>query len=433
MLYVTNLCNILKILSWSAIKNVVLVKKELLFILAILAVVAVSACVSSTNTQLDNGLVVNQFSADPSSVDAEDTVSFLLDVENVGGTTASCVVSELFGIDGWRTIEGLPLSSYGFVGGRGLTFSYIDGSFNMCYSDINTGAASNLACFTYVKDQGVSFASFVTGAFRGFAGQFCNSFVSADQRLRLVQFAQQLDPPLPERNKPGQPMIRTWLLRPPLLPEGVTSDYTILARTSFFYESNAHLNLEAWSRQEEKTRLDQGRPVTLPVVVDNSEGPIQIIVASARNPIVVNPQSYSGPLQFENVRFDFVNVGNGFPLSTSGVELPGYSPTTERGFIFATISVSGPGVFFSDCLGQSGNEIFITGDVVSNLVRLRGSTQSVPIACEIAIDRSQFATTPVASISFDINLFYRYYVDAETLVHVRGVEGLPGSAVVRYG
>lgn len=419
-----------QVCGYSKLKNVVLVKKELLFILAIFAVVAVSACVSGTQRSLNDGLVVNQFSGDPSSSDAEDVISFLLDVENIGGTTARCVASELFGIDGWRTIEGLPLSSYRFVGGRGLTFSYIDGSFNMCYSDINTGAASNLACFSYVKNSGVTLVNFVANTFSTFSAQFCNSYLLADPRLRLVQFTPELTPPTPERNKPGQSFIRTWNLRPPILPEGVTSDYKILARTSFFYTTNAHFNLDAWSRQEERTRLDRGEQVTLPVVVDNSEGPIQVLVSSARNPVVINPQSFSGPIHFENVRFEFVNVGEGFPLSTSGVELPGLSPSTERGFIFATISVNGPGVFFSDCLGQTGTEILITGDVVSNLVRLRGSTQSVPVACEVAIDRSQFATKPVASISFDVNLFYRYFVDAETLVHVRGVEGLSGPGII---
>jgi hypothetical protein len=397
------------------------------------AIIAVSACVSSPQQSLNNGLIVNQFTADPSSADAEDTVNFLLDVENVGGTTASCVVSELFGVDGWYdcSLGGcVPLTSYRFIGGRGLTFSYIDGSFSMCYSDINVGAASNLACFSYVKDAGVSFGTFVSGAFNGFANQFCNSYASADSQLLLTRFTPELTPPVPERNKPGQPFIRTWSLRPPMLPEGVTTDYKILARTSFFYSTNAHMNLDAWSKQEEKYRLDKGFPVTLPVVVDNSEGPIQVMVTSARNPIVVNPQSFSGPIQFENIRFDFVNVGNGFPLSTSGVEMPGMSPTVERGFIFATISVNGPGVFFSDCLDQTGTEIFLTGERVANLVRLRGSTQSVPVACEIAIDRAQFATRPVASISFDVNLFYRYFVDAETVVHVRGIEGLPGTAFV---
>ncbi len=403
-----------------------LVKKDILFLSAMAALVFVSACVSQTS-QLNNGIIVNQFSGDPSSVDAEDTVNFLLDTENVGGTTARCVVSELFGVDGWRGSDGLPLTSYKFIGGRGLTFSYIQGSFNICYSDINTGAASGLACFSYVKGGGVSLSGFVNNAFGSFANQFCNSYQSLDPQLRLIQFTPELTPPVPERNKPGQSFIRTWNLKPPILPEGVTSDYKILARTSFFYTTNAHMNLDAWSRQEEKTRLDKGLSVTLPVVVDNSEGPIQVFVTSARNPVVVNPQSYSGPLQFENIRFEFANVGQGFPLSTSGVELPGGLPATDRGFIFATISVNGPGVFFSDCLGQSGvTEVLLTGDVVANLVRLRGSTQSVPIACEIAIDRTQFATKPIASISFDVNLFYRYFVDSETLVHVRGVEGLSG-------
>lgn len=405
------------------------VKKEIFPFLFLAAIIAVSACISQPTQQLNNGLIVNQFSADPSSVDAEDRVSFLLDVENVGGTTARCVTSELFGVDGWSDEAGIPLTSYRFIGGRGLTFTYINGAFNICYSDIDTGASDKLACFSYVKGAGISLSAFVSNAFGGFSNQFCSSF--ADPSIRLLKFAPELLPPVPERNKPGQSFIKTWTLTPPILPEGITSDYKILARTSFFYKSNAHMNLEAWSRQEERTRLDKGLPVTLPVVVDNSEGPIQIFVTSARNPIVVNPQSFSGPLQLENIRFEFVNVGDGYPLSTSGVELPGGLPSTDRGFIFAVISLSGPpGVIFSDCLGQYGTEILVTGDVVYNLVRLRGSTQSVPVACEIAIDRAQFATKPVVSISFDISLFYRYYVDKETIVHVRGIEGLSGRTLL---
>ena len=43
-----------------------------------------------------------------------------------------------------------------------------------------------------------------------------------------------------------------WLLKPPLLPEGIRNNYPVIARTSYFYTSNAIVNIEAMNKDEEE-------------------------------------------------------------------------------------------------------------------------------------------------------------------------------------
>jgi len=407
-------------------------KAKLILLLA--AVILISGCIGSgVKTDPNNGLIVNEFSADPINAEADDLVSFFADVENVGGTTATCVTSELFGVDSWYDEFGQPISLLQpFIPTRGLSFNWFDGIFNACYTDVKLG---RICIGGDTKNGDYSLSGFIRNTFLGFSNQFCGSLATTDPRYQLVKFRPELASPVPSQGRPGQSFTAEWRLRPPVLPEGTQITYPVTARTSYFYSTNAVMNIQAYSKSEFKRRTDLGQPTASPLIVQNSFGsPIQIIATRGPSPIVVNPYSLEGPIQYETYRFEFANVGNGFPLpfNIQNVESSGFaSPDIQGGFIFATLKVDGPGAFFSDCLGQSGTEVFIGGNVIQDLVKLRAD-QRVPIGCTIAIDRILWQDKPLGTISFTFNLWYRYYIDKTVNVNVKGVEGLSGKQIVGF-
>ena len=155
--------------------------------------------------------------------------------------------------------------------------------------------------------------------------------------------------------------------------------------------------------------------MTLPVEIVNSHAsPIQVVTTRGINPIVVNQRSPN--YELANYVFEFQNVGNGWPLPfESDVSVP-------NGFIFATVELNGPGASFYECLGaSSGTEVFVYGDIIQNLVKLRADRRA-PFGCTIAIDRASWADTPTGTISLTFNLWYRYYTDAQIGVDVLGMQ-----------
>ncbi|MBI2971278.1 MAG: hypothetical protein HYY37_02565 [Candidatus Aenigmarchaeota archaeon] len=75
------------------------------FALAIVVLVVVAGCTGPRETKVDlnNGIIINAFSAFPPQARSGNTVLFDIDVENVGGTVAGNVEIELIGIqDRWR-------------------------------------------------------------------------------------------------------------------------------------------------------------------------------------------------------------------------------------------------------------------------------------------------------------------------------------------
>ena len=99
----------------------------------------------------------------------------------------------------------------------------------------------------------------------------------------------------------------------------------------------------------------------------------------------------------------------------------GVGPDTESGFVFAIATINGPGAFFSNCLGQTGDEIFIPSDIAENLLKIR-SDKRAPFGCQIGIDRSRWIDNPVGTVSITFQVFYRYYMDEEVTVRIVGPE-----------
>ncbi len=394
------------------------------------ALIFVSGCLGTANVRTDrnNGLTVNQFSVEPAIAEANDNVRLFLDAENVGGTTATCVTSELFGVDGWfDALTGAPLSTpvTTILPQKGVLFNIFSGGLDFCYFDRTQGQV----CASYRQGQGLSLSAFIGNSFVAFTNQFCNAATLGVNQInpsaRLLRFQPSLSPPLPERNKAGQSWIAEWILKPPVLPEGVRSDYTVTARTSYFYTSNAQVNIRAFNKDEFKRRQINNDPsiAPAPLTIENVFGaPIQLVSTRGDNPMIINQDPALGPVEFFSYTFELQNVGQGFPLPTTDNDVPGsIGPAGEGGFVFAVASINGPGAFFNNCLGQTGQEIFIPSSVVQNLVKIR-SDKRAPFGCQIGIDRSRWIGTPVGTVSITFQIFYRYYIDREVVVRVIGPE-----------
>lgn len=416
-----------------------------LHLIAILGIVFLAGCVSNTAKSPDNGVAINEFSVDPQTAEFGDTVRFFLDGENVGGTTAECVTTELFGLEGgWLNLDGSPFRPYfgaqtigvggaviGFRG-FGIDIRRTDGVWggSIFYEDQKITGGRTIAVDFVWEDKsnfdvsvGGSFFNFATGvdnSFRRFVTEYCN-YVD-DAYSGEIKFEPVLSPPLAERNKPGQSFTHDWIVKPPLIPEGLKVDYPVTARTSFFYTSNAQVNIQAFSKAEYKRRQDIGEQTQFPLeVVNTYAAPIQIGISRGASPMVVNTDtSLSGPEEAFNYLVEIRNAGQGYPLPFGNIEsTTGLGPDVESGFMIATMSITGPGARFEDCLGQSGQEIIIGPDVVQNLVKLR-SDNTAPFGCKIMVNKDAWQTTPVGTISVTFNIFYRYYVDKHTTVTLIG-------------
>ncbi|MBI2579488.1 MAG: hypothetical protein HYW27_01150 [Candidatus Aenigmarchaeota archaeon] len=409
------------------------------YILLILALLFAAGCVSQAKNP-NNGIVINEFTADPKVAEYGDTVRFFLDGENIGGTTADCVTTELFGLEGgWTDIAGVPFSTpfglSGVAGQSGVSLGFQIFGFNIHringqwggsfgYGELNPDGsrAVNVAFeggdFS-VSASGYSITPAIQNSFGQFVSQSC-AYISTlnTQRIKVEPF---LSPPLPERNKPGQSFTADWTLKPPLLPEGLKVDYPVTARTSFFYTSNAQVNIPAYSKAEYKRRHDIGEITDTPLsIVNTHAAPIQVSISRGASPMVISTDMTFTPVETFNYLIELQNVGQGYPLPFSNIQSTAGAgdPGVESGFVIATMQINGPGARFSDCLDQSGTEVFIT-PYVADLVKLR-SDGKAPFGCKVVVDKAAWQTTPVGTVSITFEIFYRYYVDKHTTVSVIG-------------
>ena len=362
--------------------------------------------------QRTDGIVINSFSGEPLNAEAGDNVRFFLDFENVGGTTARCGITELYGLESWYTLDSTRLSGARPWRDKSFSFSFSNNNLNLCYYDFSKGFN---ACGSYRKDESVSLSVFVSGAWNSFLTDYCNSYQSISA-FPDAKFFSQLSPILPQRNRPGQSQTYDWFFKPPILPEGLKVDYDVTARVSYAYTSNAHINIKVFNKEEYRRRQNLGEQLDYPIDIVNSyNAPIQVNVRQGSSPIIVSTPSdfITDPIQRENYVLEFVNLGSGFPL-------PLESP--DSGFVIAVVEANGPGVYFEDCLGQRGGTELLDHDIVRNLVKIRGATNSAPFSCTIAIDRAAWANVPTGTISLTFRALHRYYTDAETKVTVLGVE-----------
>lgn len=382
------------------------IKSPIIVSVLILSIIFISGCTGSVKVDENNGIVINEFSADPLTAEPDDMVNFFLDIENVGGTTAQCITAELFGTESWYDATGQPLSN-GMWANRGLNFNYINGNVQFSYWDANSGSINLM----YDRDYGTSFSSYMYNSWNNFADGFCNANNMMYNGYDMIKYWPEMSPPYVDRNRPGQSFTTMWSLIPPNLPEGVRTSYPITARVSYLYTTTAQVNVFAYNKAESKRMIDLGQ-TPLEYTIDNSQAsPIKISLERATSPIIVNDNQPG--MEFANYLITLQNVGNGWPLQDTD---------RSNGFMFAVLELNGPGAFFYDCLGyNSGTEALMYGDYIQNLVKLR-SDRTAKFGCTIGLDRSQWIDNPMGTISLTFRIFYRYYTDAQTSVTVLGQE-----------
>ncbi len=79
--------------------------KALLPLVLIACVIMVSGCTGGEekNTYANDGIVITEFSVDPVRINDDETSTFYLEFENIGGTTATAITANLYGLEGWGT------------------------------------------------------------------------------------------------------------------------------------------------------------------------------------------------------------------------------------------------------------------------------------------------------------------------------------------
>ncbi len=382
--------------------------KKVYLLLATLIIA--SGCVGTSVKNPNDAIVINEFSADPGTVEPGDLVYFFLDIENVGGTTARCVTADIYGVESWYNSAGQPLAYSRPWRTNGVGFSYSNNRLAFSYWDPTKGFLN----VGYDRQAGLSLGAYVSNSWGLFMNNFCGA-AGGWSRFEDVKYFDSIKPAVPSQNKPGQSFTTQWILQPPVLPEGVHTTYPVTARVSYMYTTSAQINLQGYNRAEAQRREALGEPLSFPVTVETSyASPIQIVVTRGINPIIVNQRLPN--YELVNYLIEFQNIGNGWPLPFES------DASVPNGFIFATVELNGPGVLFYDCLGaHSGTEVFVSGNYIENLVKLR-SDRRAPFGCTIAIDRASWADTPIGTISLTFNLYYMYYTDAQTNVGVLGLQ-----------
>ncbi len=225
-----------------------------------------------------------------------------------------------------------------------------------------------------------------------------------------------LKPPRPDRNIPGQIRATQWEIMTPDIPQGLSINHPIEARVSYDYNTSGHLMVKLVSEDEFRRKQVLGETIDTPFEIVNSAGPLHMSIPERyKTPIIIDTQS-GDSVETYPFRIQIDNVGDGYPITPEDDgRIRG-----AGGRLQGTIDLYGPGVQFDECLGISGGT-HIDLDDANILVRLREIGQgSVPIACNIKIDKSIWGTRPVDSLQLIFNIRYRYYVDEVANVLVIG-------------
>ena len=291
---------------------------------------------------------------------------------------------------------------------------------------INSFSASPLQAYTgeqvlfdlEIENIGGTTAKNVQADLFGVEGQWRDSLGNIIDSTLTKWGSIVLKPPVPSRNIPGDFRITQWELTTPDIPQGITANLPIEARVTYDYNTSGHLGVKLISQDEFRRQQLIGEQSSGPAfVIVNSNGPLKLSIPERyQTPIIVDTESTA---QFETYpfRIQIDNVGDGFPITPEDDgRIRGIG-----GRLQGTIDIFGPGVEFEDCLGiRSGTHIDL--DDADILVRLRQIGQgSLPVACNIKIDKNVWQGRPEDTLQFIFNIRYRYYVSESVNVQVVGL------------
>lgn len=220
-----------------------------------------------------------------------------------------------------------------------------------------------------------------------------------------------LRPPDVSRNIPGQKKPYQKQLIAPNPGQGITHTYTVTGRVTYDYNTSGLIDMPALTEDTITQMQTRGEPIPNTVSVQNSAGPIQMVLETDA-PIRVDSSDEGEDEQVWPMRIILTNVGDGFPVTEDDDEIRG------GGKLSGTIALQGPGVEFDNCLGETGGT-FIDIDSAEIALRIRRDNRAV-IACSVNIDKSEWENRPLDSIKIVFNLFYTYYVQQPVNIVVTG-------------
>lgn len=290
---------------------------------------------------------------------------------------------------------------------------------------INSFTASPASAYTgervlfdlEIENIGGTTAKNVQADLFGVEGQWRDSLGNAVDSTLTKWGSIVLKPPVPSRNIPGDFRITQWELTTPNIPQGITANLQIEARVTYDYNTSGHLGVKLVSQDEFRRKQLLGEQVKNAFEIVNSNGPLKLSIPERyQTPIIVDTESAA---QFETYPFrvQIDNVGDGFPITPEDDgRIRGIG-----GRLQGTIDLFGPGVQFDDCLGiRSGTHIDL--DNADILVRLRQIGRgSLPIACNVKIDKNVWRGRADDTLQFIFNIRYRYYVAQVANVQVIGL------------
>jgi hypothetical protein len=198
---------------------------------------------------------------------------------------------------------------------------------------------------------------------------------------------------------------------------------------TYIYKTTGQVKIPVVTRAEWKRRQDIGEGTDLAIQVDNTEAPLKIAVSRGSAPIIVNtdPNAIAlNPQERATFVIELQNLGDGWPTPAEFID------GKQGGFIFGTITLRGAGTSFFDCLGVGPGSLAgytglygDQGEIVigpnNELLRMR-SDKRAPFGCTLSIDRTTWQSRPFGTVELVFDLFYVYYIDAETSVKVLGEE-----------
>lgn len=195
-------------------------------LLLLIALVFIAGCVGpSAKVDINNGVIIEKFTADPADVFDFQTVTFSVDISNVGGTTANDVKVKLLGVEGaWRPQSGPSTST-----------------------------------------------------------------VSESQVTRPTSGTLSLKPPRIKDNIPGDSRFFDFILTAPNLNEGDKTTFPVKARVEFSYATTGSVIVKAISLNQQQILQRRGESILEPVTESNSDGPLKFRFVRGSAPLIIDP------------------------------------------------------------------------------------------------------------------------------------------------
>lgn len=248
----------------------------------------------------------------------------------------------------------------------------------------------------------------------GVEDQWRNSFgnLLADTQRRDLR---ELDPPLLERDIPGDFRLTQWDLMTPNIPQGITPSIDVEARVTYDYNTSGFLMAKAISEDEFRRKQILGESIQQPFEIVNSPGPLHMNLAAVNQRAIIVDTTSNDQFSIHPFRIEIANVGDGFPITEEETG----SIRGAGGRLRGTIQLLGPGAEFEDCFGATSGRLLNIDDADITL-RVR-ETGTAILPCTIRIDKDVWNNRPIDSVHFIFNIFYTYFVKETQTISVIGV------------